>query len=177
MMRRFLVMIALLLMPISVAAIGVDEKQLDDPQLEAQAREIMKDLRCLVCQNQSIEDSNADLARDLRAVVRDRVAAGDSPAAVKTYMVDRYGDWVLLQPPFKTSTLVLWLGPALFLIVAGFIGWRMVSRRGDGQDDPENEFLTGPLSAAEEARLEAILGRTEGRDPEHNARGDGGSGA
>lgn len=86
------------------------EDRLADPAQEARARELSRELRCLVCQNQSIEDSNAPLARDLRRIVRERVVAGDSDNAVQDYLVQRYGEWVLLKPRFNAQTLLLWLG-------------------------------------------------------------------
>lgn len=150
MIARVLLVLALLA-PLGALAIGVDEKRLDAPALEAEARAIMKELRCLVCQNQSIEDSNADLARDLRNIVRERIAAGDSPAEVKAYLVERYGDWVLLKPPFKLSTMALWLGPFLLLVLGGFAAWRLMRR--DKATEP------APLNAEEEARLKQILER------------------
>ncbi|MDG1858681.1 MAG: cytochrome c-type biogenesis protein CcmH [Emcibacteraceae bacterium] len=87
-------------MSLSVLAVGVDEKRLSNPVDEARAQEVMKQLRCLVCQNQSIVDSDAGLARDIRIIVRERIIAGDSDADVLRFMTDRYGDWVLLKPPF-----------------------------------------------------------------------------
>jgi cytochrome c-type biogenesis protein CcmH len=133
-------------------AITVDP-QLADPAMEARAREIGRELRCLVCQNQSIEDSNATLARDLRLIVRERIAAGDSDTQVKTYVTTRYGDWVLLKPPFNIRTLLLWLGPALLLAVAAasVLVWY---RRTRTAADP---MLVTPLSSAEEQRLGEIL--------------------
>src|SRR5690606_34587623 len=113
--RRFAVrarelILALLLFAAPALAIGVDEP-LPDPAQEQRAREISKSLRCLVCQNQSIEDSNATLAKDLRRIVRERVQAGDSDDQVREYLVARYGDWVLLKPPFNVRTAALWIGP------------------------------------------------------------------
>ena len=100
-------------------ALAVNPKEmLNDPLLEARAREISKGLRCVVCQNQSIDDSDASLARDLRIVVRDRLLAGDSDKEVTNYVVSRYGDFVLLRAPFKAATLVLWLGPLIFCLLA-----------------------------------------------------------
>jgi len=87
-----------------------------DPALEARARHISKGLRCLVCQNQSIDDSDASLAKDLRVLVRERITAGESNDQVEAYVVSRYGDFVLLKPPFNMATLVLWLSPLLFII-------------------------------------------------------------
>ena len=111
---------------------------LADPALEARARHLSQDLRCLVCQNQSIDDSNAELARDLRLLVRERLAAGDSDAAVLAFVESRYGEFVLLRPPFRPHTLLLWLTPLLLLGAAA---------------------QPAPLSPAEQQRLEALLDR------------------
>lgn len=137
-------------------AVAVDEARLDNPAREAQARDIMRSLRCLVCQNQSIEDSNADLAADLRRIVRERVAAGDDAEAVRAYMVARYGDWVLLKPPFKPATLLLWAGPFL-LLLAGALAllWRLRQHRA---------AAAAPLSPDEQARLDAALAALERGD-------------
>ena len=126
------------------------DKPLPDPASEARAREISTQLRCLVCQNQSIDESNAPLARDLRLVVRERVAAGDSDDQVVGYVVARYGDWVLLDPPFKLTTFVLWLGPAALLLL-GAAGVAIHVRRGGGVA-PQ-----APLSEDERRRLSALL--------------------
>src|SRR3546814_6390241 len=112
MLKRLLVILALLLPALPAAAQHMDPV-LADPKLEARAHEISREIRCLVCQNQSIEDSNAPLAADLRRIVRERLAAGDSDRAVRDYLVARYGDWVLLKPRFNLQNLLLWLGPAL----------------------------------------------------------------
>ncbi len=136
-----------ILVSVAVCAVAVDEKPLEDPAKEELARAIMKDIRCLQCQNQSIEDSNAGIAKDLRMVVRERIALGDSPDNVRAYLVDRYGDWVLLEPPVKTSTYFLWASPFLFLV---FIIY-MVLRSRKPAAGPV------PLSDEEEARLKAIL--------------------
>ena len=115
-MRTFL--LALFLARTSGPALAMAAgESLDDPVFEARARDIGKGLRCLVCQNQSIDDSNAGLAKDLRRLVRERLVAGDSDSAVVNFVVARYGDFVLLKPPFKGATLMLWLGPAA---IAGF---------------------------------------------------------
>ena len=100
---------------VSAWAVEPDEK-LSNPALEARARRISQELRCLVCQNQSIDDSNAELARDLRLIVRERLTAGDSDAQVLAFVEARYGEFVLLRPPFNLHTLVLWLAPLLLLI-------------------------------------------------------------
>ena len=93
------------------------EKPLDDPAEEARAQRLMKELRCLVCQNQSISESNAGLAQDLRVLLRERLDAGDSDREALDFMVVRYGDWVLLEPPVKSTTYILWAGPAVIVLV------------------------------------------------------------
>lgn len=128
-------------------------EMLKDPVLEGRAESLGKQLRCLVCQNESIEDSNADLARDLRIIVRERIAAGQSNDQVKQYVVDRYGDYVLLNPPFKITTLVLWLGP-FALLLAGLGAALAVFRRRSGAN---GQGPGAPLSAEEKRRLEALL--------------------
>lgn len=133
------------------SAVAVDKEIIDDPVLEAQAREIMSGIRCLVCQNQSIEDSNADLARDLRRIVRERVMAGDNGDQVRDYLVARYGDWVLLRPPLRGRTLFLWFAPLIFLVLGGAVLLRNLRRRKDAVTSPE------PLDDAEERRLEQLL--------------------
>ena len=110
-------------------ALAIDPGEMfADPAKEERAREIGKQLRCLVCQNQSIFDSNAGLAHDLRVVVRERIDAGDDDQAVMDYIVARYGDYVLLRPPVGASTLVLWGAPLLLLTAAGLIAWRRARR-------------------------------------------------
>ena len=148
---RILLLIAALLAAPAALAVQPDEI-LKDPALEARARVISKELRCLVCQNQSIDDSGATLARDLRIVVRDRLKAGDTDTQTVAFIVDRYGDFVLLRPPFKASTLILWIGPALILI-AGMVGvfvWHR--RRRSAVSTP-----VAPLTADERARVNALL--------------------
>ena len=148
-MKRLLLGLFFALVALPALAIGVDEP-LADPGLEAKAREISKGLRCLVCQNQSIEDSNAPLAADLRRIVRERVTAGDDEAAVQAYLVERYGQWVLLRPPFEPATWVLWLSP--FAILAAGTAVILIRRR-----RPAAVAAPAPLSAEERARLEALL--------------------
>ena len=147
---RVLAVIALLLWAGPALAVGADETMLADPVQETRARDIMEDLRCLVCQNQSITDSNAELARDLREIVRERVAAGETDAQVHQYMVDRYGDWILMKPPFNVRTALLWLAPALMLIAGGVGAWVFI-RRQRAPVQPE------ALDAQERARLRALL--------------------
>jgi cytochrome c-type biogenesis protein CcmH len=143
------------------AAIGPDE-MLADPKLEARAREITKQLRCLVCQNQSIDDSNAPLARDLRLLVRERLKAGDADAAVIAFVVARYGDFVLLRPPVKATTWLLWFGPAALLIAGALFLWLRARRR-------QAEPLAGaaPLDAEEAKTLAALIG--DGGPPRRGA--------
>ena len=117
MIRAAAFVLALLLAAAGAARAVEPSEMLKDPVLEARARAISKELRCLVCQNQSIDDSNADLAHDLRLIVRERLTAGDSDDQVKAYLVARYGDFILLDPPFKAKTLLLWSGPALVLLL------------------------------------------------------------
>lgn len=104
------------------------EERLNDSVLETRARMISQEIRCLVCQNQSIDDSDADLARDLRRIIRERLTVGDTDAAVKDFLVARYGNFVLLRPPFQLSTLLLWLIPFAILVGGGISFW-VVSRR------------------------------------------------
>ncbi len=122
---------------------------LADPAMEDRARELSRLFRCLVCQNQSIFDSDAELALDLRRVVRERIAAGDSDEEVTDYLVVRYGDFVLLKPPFKPRTYLLWLGPALIVALA-IIGVAVFFRR-------RSQVAAAPLSESEQARLAALL--------------------
>lgn len=145
----------LLCLAIPAHAVRPDE-MLKDPVLEARAREIGQELRCLVCRNQSIDDSDADLAHDLRVLVRQRLTAGDTDQQVTDYIVSRYGDFVLLKPPFKLDTWVLWLGPGLVLL-AGLWGLGRYMRRQAGMSGPP------PLSADEERRLAKIL--KDGAEP------------
>ncbi len=137
------------------SALAVEpEEMLDDPVLEERAREISKVLRCLVCQNQSIDDSNAGLARDLRVLVRERLTAGDSNEETIDYIVDRYGDFVLLRPPVRPGTYALWYGPALLIVVAG-LGLVLFFRR--RAPSTVKAAPPPPLTQEERARLKALL--------------------
>jgi cytochrome c-type biogenesis protein CcmH len=109
-MRRLLISVFALLSG-AAAAIEPDEI-LADPALEARARALSREIRCVVCQSESIDDSNAPLARDLRVIIRERISAGDSDREVTSFLVERYGDYVLLKPPVQTNTLALWFAPA-----------------------------------------------------------------
>ena len=131
---------------------------LKDPALEARARALSKDIRCLVCQNQSIDDSNADLARDLRVLVRERLQKGDSDPEILDFLVKRYGDFVLLKPPVKVSTYLLWFGP-IGIFILGVIGLIVFFR--NRRVVPAR--TTAGLSADEEKRIAAVLDDGEGR--------------
>jgi cytochrome c-type biogenesis protein CcmH len=146
---RVLLLLALL-MPGAAYAVQPDEV-LKDPALEGRARALSAQLRCLVCQNQSIDDSDAPLARDLRLIVRERLVAGDSDAEVTRFLVARYGEFVLLRPPFAMHTLLLWLTPLLLLAAAAAgIGWRLATA---GSQPP----VSAPLTTDEQRRLAALL--------------------
>ncbi len=126
-------------------------ERLADPRLEERARALSQDLRCMVCQNQSIDDSDAPLARDLRVLVRERLAAGDSDRQVMDFLVARYGEFVLLRPRFGWHTAVLWGAPILFLV--GGVGYLLVVAR---RRKPSPVAVT-PLTDEEKAKLEAAL--------------------
>ncbi len=134
-----------------VAAV-LPEEQLADPALEARARAISQELRCVVCQNQSIDDSDAPLAADLRAIVRERLTAGDTNEEVMAYIVARYGNFVLLKPPLDLQTILLWSAPLLVLIPGG-LGLILYLRRRGRAD----AAAPAPLSAEERRKLAAIL--------------------
>ena len=134
-------------------------ERLDDPQQEARARAISKNLRCMVCQNQSIDDSDAPLARDLRILVRERLTAGDSDEKVLAFLTDRYGAFVLLKPQFNAETAALWLAPLIVLLAGGFglVAFlrrrRVVTPAAVGEGDR--------LTPAEQARITELLGKVE----------------
>ena len=150
---------------------------LKDAGLERRARVISAELRCLVCQNQSIDDSNAPLAHDLRILVRERLVAGDSNDQVFDYVVARYGTYVLLKPPLNVNTLLLWLAPLLILLGASFVLYRGYQSRSRGYSD----VVAGgdALSDEERAQLDELLGAQSDDDPggergESRKRGEGG---
>lgn len=149
-MKFLLIPFLCLAFSLSAAAIGVDKDRLSNPEQEARAQHIMKQLRCLVCQNQSIVESDAGLAVDLRGIVREQVKAGQSDRQILNFMTSRYGDWVLLKPPFNTATLLLWLGPLFLVLIGGYFVFRYVRQK------PAKVF-TEPLTADEEKRLQKIL--------------------
>jgi cytochrome c-type biogenesis protein CcmH len=145
------------------AALAVEPDEiLKDPALETRARSISSGLRCLVCQNQSIDDSNAPLARDLRLLVRERLKAGDSDAQVMQFVEDRYGEFVLLRPPFSWRTLILWAAPLVALLIAVWLSVRAWQRRRTQSASTPSEGA--PLSAEEESRLRSILAES-GEEP------------
>ena len=127
------------------------DEVLADPALEARARSLSQELRCLVCQNQSIDDSAAPLARDLRIIVRERLTQGGTDQQVIDYLVARYGNYVLLKPPLQSDTVLLWIGPAIILAIASGVFATYVRRR----RKPEDEWLV-PLTEAERQQLAAL---------------------
>ena len=147
-MRKLLAILAFLVAVSPAFALTPDE-QLRDPALEGRAREISAQLRCLVCQNQSIDDSEAPLAKDLRTLVREQLTAGKSDAQVMDYIVARYGQFVLLKPRFEPETLILWGTPFAVLLIAGAA---MILRRKRAEVAPET-----PLSEDEKRALEQVL--------------------
>ncbi|MEQ8320218.1 MAG: cytochrome c-type biogenesis protein CcmH [Rhodospirillales bacterium] len=153
-MLRILLSALVFIMLASPALAVQPDEILDDPALEARAREVGKDLRCLVCQNQSIDDSDADLARDLRVLVRDRIVAGDSNQEVIDYVVSRYGDFVLLDPPFKLKTYALWFGPGVIILFGIFAVFMFFRRK---RDDAKEDAKPEALSDAEKARLARLI--------------------
>ena len=140
---------AALLLAASNAHAVLPNEQLADPKLEARARAISQELRCVVCQNQSIDDSDAELAHDLRVLLRERLLKGDTDDQAKAYIVKRYGSYVLLKPQFRTETLLLWLGPFLVLMLGGTGATVYILRRRTNEDMP--------LSLEEERRVSAML--------------------
>ena len=144
------VIVGVLLFFLAIPAFAVEpSERLADPALEARARSISSELRCLVCQNESIDDSNADLAHDIRVLVRERLKAGDTNAQATQAVVSRYGDFVLLRPPVEPVTWPLWFGP-LALLVTGLAGTLVWLRRRPAAVQP-------PLSATERASLDRLL--------------------
>ena len=154
--RTLILLLAAVLMVWTLPARAVQPDEiLSDPKLEERARDISAELRCLVCQNQSIDDSDAPLARDLRILVRERLAEGDSDGQVIDFVVARYGEFVLLNPRFAPHTYLLWLGPPLILLIA-IIALIGVYRR---RDPALNQEQATALSAAEKRKLKKLLER------------------
>ena len=159
MRAAILAVFCVFLLPVGGAIAVQPNEVLKDPELEARARNLSKDIRCLVCQNQSIDDSNADLARDLRVLVRERLTEGDSDEQILDFLVKRYGDFVLLKPPVKASTYALWYGP-IVIFVLGVIGlvFFMRGRRPTAATQP------AALSEDEERRISALLDENNQKD-------------
>jgi len=148
-MKRLILILMLLTSP--AWAVQPDEV-LDDPVLEERARDISAGLRCLVCRNESIDESNAELARDLRLLVRERLVEGDSNEEVVDYVVDRYGEYVLLRPTFTGSSIILWLLPMAMLAIGLAMAVAFVRRRAQATTPAE-----AALSAEEQARLDELM--------------------
>ena len=143
----------LLCLSLAAPALAVQpDEVLQDTVLEERARDLSKGLRCLVCRNESIDDSSAPLARDLRLLVRERLVAGDSDDQVIDFVVDRYGEYVLLQPKIGGSNLLLWAAGPLMLLLAGGIGVSYLRKRARSSDDPQ-----AALSVEEQAKLDDIM--------------------
>ena len=157
-MKRAIVMaIGLLFISLGSALAVTPDEMLADPALAARARAISQALRCLVCQIQSIDDSNSDLAHDLRVLVRERLKAGDSDAQAVQYIVDRYGQFVLLKPPVEPATYMLWSAPIIVVLLG--LGGAFAYFRRRAMDGAQ----TGPLSAEEQVRLAKLLKRDDRR--------------
>jgi cytochrome c-type biogenesis protein CcmH len=146
---------------ISAAHAVQPDEVMNDPAKEARARDLSRELRCMVCQNQSIDDSEAPLARDLRLLVRERIAAGDSNSQVLDFLVARYGEFVLLKPRFERQTVLLWSVPPLVLLAGGLAIWMHSMRRGKVSQDPESAALT----AEEEAKLKQLTAQDARQEP------------
>lgn len=151
-MMRALALIALLLLAAPAVA---QEMVLPDPQQEQRARDLSREIRCVVCQSQSIADSDADIAKELRVLIREQIAAGKSDDEIRDYLAARYGDFVLFDPPFKASTFALWVGPFAILILAG-IGVAVYFRRRAETPRPAE------LSSDERGRVARLLNEEDG---------------
>lgn len=148
-MSRWIALVAALLVCLPAMALEPEER-MDDPALEARARTLYQDLRCVVCQNQSLDDSPAEIAADMRAVVREQLRGGATNAEIRDFMVARYGDYVLLEPPVQPSTYPLWLAPGVLLVLgAALVAWFLMRKR----QTPATE----PLTAEERAAIDQLL--------------------
>jgi cytochrome c-type biogenesis protein CcmH len=152
-MRRIVLALACLASLMAPAPAVQPDEVLHDPALEARARHLSRELRCMVCQNQSIDDSDAPLARDLRILVRDRLKAGDNDGQVIDFLVARYGEFVLLKPRFEWHTAILWLAPPAVLLVGAVALFALLRRGGGGPPPGQN----AALSAAEQKRVADLL--------------------
>ncbi len=146
--------LVLILMLVATPAFAVQpDEVLDDPALEARARELSEGLRCLVCRNESIDESNAELARDLRILLRERLVAGDTDQEAVDFIVARYGEYVLLKPTTTGANMMLWLAGPIMLLIAAGLGWNFLRSRSLTPENPES----GKLSDEEQERLRQIL--------------------
>jgi cytochrome c-type biogenesis protein CcmH len=151
MITRLLFALAVVLTSATIALAVEPDEILDNPALEARAREVSQQLRCVVCQNQDIDSSNAGIARDMRVLVRERIVAGDSNAEVLEAMVARYGNYVLLRPPFNTQTYALWLAPLVLVLLSASIGITVIRQARRKHEQPEG------LTAEEEDALRSVI--------------------
>jgi cytochrome c-type biogenesis protein CcmH len=153
-MRRALIALALLWLGLVPAL--AEEVQLADPKLEQRARDLSREIRCVVCQSQSVADSDADIAQEVRALIREQIAAGRSDQEIRDYLVARYGDFVLFDPPFKAATYVLWIGPFAILVLAG-LGVAFFFRQRAREPGRARE-----LDPEEQSRVARLLNDREG---------------
>ena len=151
MIRRVLLILTLVIATPSFAV--EPDEILDDPVLEERARDLSQNLRCLVCRNESIDESNAELARDLRLLVRERLVAGDTDQEAVDFIVDRYGEYVLLKPTVTGANLMLWLAGPIMLLIATGVGWSFLRKRSQHHDSAPSDSL----SSEEQERLRQIL--------------------
>lgn len=150
---RILALMLATVLAVATPALAVQpDEMLADPAKEQLARSISAELRCLVCQNQSIDDSDAPLARDLRILVREHVQKGEDREEIMNFLVERYGDFVLLRPRFTARNLLLWLAPVLLLLAGGILVYRTI-----GSGRPREAVAPAPLSDAEKAKLASIV--------------------
>ena len=150
--RHFLLLLACMASLTLAARATEPDEVLVDPEKEARARAITRELRCVVCQNQSVDDSEAPLAKDIRTLVRERIVAGDNDAQVRAFVVSRYGQYVLLRPPFGVDTALIWIGPFALFGVALIVAAVYLRRA-----RPADSAQSASLSAEEERRLDAML--------------------
>jgi cytochrome c-type biogenesis protein CcmH len=151
MIARLLLIITLTLVPVTTALAVEPDEILSDPVLEERAREVSRQLRCVVCQNQDIDSSNAGIAREMRILVREHLMAGDTNADILEFMVARYGNYVLLRPPFNAQTYALWFAPLVLALFAGGIGYTVMRQA------RHKTIRSADLTTDEEAALQAVL--------------------
>lgn len=151
MIARFLLIITLALAPATAVLAVEPDEILSDPMLETRAREVSQQLRCVVCQNQDIDSSNADIARDMRILVRELLMTGDTNAEILDFMVARYGNYVLLRPPFNRQTYALWFAPLVLALFAGGVGYAVMRQA------RRKTIRPNVLTTEEEAALQAVL--------------------